>query len=393
MYFHPAHITSRTFMPRWDEARPSEEFYRLLAPDGTLRGERPDLNEDRLLRLYRTMRLARRFDERATSLQRRGEISILSSSVGEEAIPVGSAAALEPGDWCFYTYRQTPATLYWGASLARTVASLMGAEPETVDEHLPVGEEGAPEVNFPPVYIPLAANVTNAVGSAMADRFAGTDAVTLSYVGDGSTSQGGFYEALNFAGVFEAPAVTICHNNQWAISVPAHRQTAAETFAKKAEAAGIPHERVDGNDVLGVYEVTREAVQQARDGGGPSFIECVTYRRGDHNTADDARAYRSEEEREYWEERDPIDRFETYLESEGVLDADRRESIEVEVEERIAEAVDRAREVPESDPQRMFDNHLSGSSWNERRQRAELRAELEGRNPFTDVAGAGENEP
>lgn len=371
-------------MSQWTETRPSDDFYRLLAPDGTLLGDCPDLSDEQLLKLYRTMCLSRRADEKAMSLQRRGEISILSQSIGEEAIPVGSAAALEPDDWCFPTYRQTPATLYWGASLARAFATLMGAEPETVDQHLPVGEDDAPEVNFPPVYVPLAANVTNAVGSAMADLFAGTDAVSLSYIGDGSTSQGDFYEALNFAGVFEVPAVTICHNNQWAISVPAHRQTAAETFAQKAEAAGVPHERVDGNDVLGVYEKTREAAERARRGDGPSLIECVTYRQVDHNTADDARAYRTEDEREYWKERDPLDRFETYLESERLLDAETIESVRKEVDQQVTEAVERAREVPDSDPERMFDNHLSGESWNERHQRAQLRAEQGGRNPFTE---------
>jgi pyruvate dehydrogenase E1 component alpha subunit len=265
----------------------------------------------------------------------------------------------------------------------------MGAEPETVDEHLPVDEDEAPPVNFPPVYVPLAANVTNGVGSAMADRFGDTDAVTLSYIGDGSTSQGDFYEALNFAGVFDAPAVTICHNNQWAISVPAHRQTAADTFAQKAEAAGMPHERIDGNDVLAVYEGTQRAVDRARAGDGPTLIECVTYRVGDHNTADAAAAYRDESEQEYWAERDPIDRFEAYLRSEGLLDDDTVASIGEEIDRRVEEAVDRAREVPESDPRRMFDNHLETTSWKERHQRAELQAELEGENPFTDFTGEG----
>lgn len=376
-------------MSQWSEARPDEDFYRVLAPDGTLDGEPPDLSDDVLLRLYRTMRLSRRYDEKTLSLQRRGEISILSRAIGEEAIPIGSAAALEPDDWCFLTYRQTPAMLYWGASLDRAIAGLMGAEPETIDEHLPVDDEDAPPVNFPPVYVPLAANVTNAVGSAMADRFGDTDAVSLSYIGDGSTSQGDFYEALNFAGVFDAPAVTICHNNQWAISVPAHRQTAAETFAQKAEAAGIPHERIDGNDVFAVYEKTREAVERAREGGGPALIECVTYRVDDHNTADDAAAYRDDSEQEYWAERDPLDRFESYLRSEGLLDDDTVQSIVEEVDRRVEAAVDRAREVPTSDPERMFDNHLKTTSWNERHQREELRAELEGENPFTDFTGDG----
>ncbi|WP_222912888.1 thiamine pyrophosphate-dependent enzyme [Natrinema sp. SYSU A 869] len=376
-------------MSQWSESRPDDDFYRVLAPDGTITADPPDLSEDVLRRQYRTMRLSRRYDEKTRSLQRRGEISILSGSIGEEAIPIGSAAALEPDDWCFLTYRQTPAMLYWGASLERSIAGLMGAEPETIDEHLPLDDEDAPPVNFPPVYVPLAANVTNAVGSAMADRFGDTDAVTLSYIGDGSTSQGDFYEALNFAGVFDAPAVTICHNNQWAISVPAHRQTAAETFAQKAEAAGVPHERIDGNDVLAVYEGTRRAVERAREGDGPTLIECVTYRVDDHNTADDADAYRDDSQQEYWAERDPIDRFEAYLRSEGILDDETVESIGEEIDRRVEEAVDRAREVPDSDPQRIFDNHLKTTSWNERHQREELRAELEGENPFTDFTGEG----
>jgi TPP-dependent pyruvate/acetoin dehydrogenase alpha subunit len=186
----------------------------VLDPDGELVGEPPDVSEETLLRM-----------------QRRGEVSIMARVTGEEAVSCGSAADLKAGDWCFPSYRQTPAGFSWGVRMDRTVAALMGAEPETVDEHLPV--EDAPPVNFTPVYVPLAVNVTNAVGSAMVDRFRGDDHVSLSYIGDGSTSQGDFHEALNFAGVFDAPAVTICQNNKWAISVPAKRQTAAETFAQK----------------------------------------------------------------------------------------------------------------------------------------------------------------
>lgn len=366
-------------MSQWSERRPDEDFYRVLAPDGTPREEPPDLTDEELLRLYRTCLLSRAVDDKALSLQRQGEISILSQSIGEEAIPIGSAAALDPGDWCFLTYRQTPAMLYWDAPLERTFANLMGAEPETIAEHLPAADT---DVTFPPVYIPLAANVPNAAGSAMADRFADSDGVTLTYVGDGSTSEGAFYEGLNVAGVFDAPLVTICHNNQWAISVPAHRQTAAETFAQKAEAAGMPHERIDGNDVLAVYERTKAAVDRARAGEGPTFLECITYRIGDHNTADYAAAYRDEEELEYWEERDPVDRLEAYLRDRDLLDDDRRASIEEEAESTVQEAIEAAREVPTSDPMRMFDSHLRGESWRERTQRAEFAAELEGRNPF-----------
>ncbi len=368
-------------MTHWAEVRPSEAFHRVLAPDGTPVAEPPALDADTLLRLYRTFLRSRRYDEKTLRMQRRGEISVLSRSIGEEAIPIGSAAALSPGDWCFPTYRQTPALHYWDVPLARQVATLMGLEPETVDEHLPVSGEG-PAVTFSPVYIPLAANVTNAVGSAMADHFSDGDAVTMAYVGEGSTSEGDFYEALNFAGVFDAPAVIVCHNNQWAISVPAHRQTAAETFAQKATAAGIPAERIDGNDVLAVYERTAAAVDRARSGEGPTLLECVTYRIDDHNTADAQDVYRTDEEQRYWEERDPLERFEAFLRDRDLLDDQLHEELERAATDAVDRAVERARTVPTSEPAQMFDHHLRGTSWAERHQRAELAAELAGENPF-----------
>jgi len=374
-------------MEQWSEQRPSEEFYRVLDPDGEVVSEPPDVEEETLRRLYRTMVESRLFDEKTLSMQRRGEVSIIARSTGEEAVSTGSAAALAEGDWCFPSYRQTPAGLYWGVRKDRGVAALMGAEPETIEEHLPL--EGEPPVNFTPIYVPLAVNVTNAVGSAMTDRFRGDDVVSMSYIGDGSTSQGDFHEALNFAGVFEAPAVTICQNNQWAISVPAHRQTATETFAEKAAAHGVPHERVDGNDVLAVYERSRAAVEQARQGGGPSFIEAVTYRMVEHNTADEESVYRDEDEREYWEEKDPIDRFETYLLDQGVLEPNEPDELREELRDEIQAAVNRAREVPVSDPETMFENHLHDSTWKREHQRAELRAERQGENPFTDFTGEG----
>jgi TPP-dependent pyruvate/acetoin dehydrogenase alpha subunit len=376
-------------MTRWAEQRPEEDFYRILAPDGTTTREPPDLDEETLLDLYRTFIRTRVLEDKTLRMQRRGEISIESRCLGEEATPLGSAAALSPGDWCFPTYRQKPAALYWGVPMERALANLMGAEPETIDEHLPVAEEEAPPVQFTPVYVPLGVNVTNAVGSAMTDAYGNTDTVSLAYIGDGSTSQGDFHEALNFAGVFDTPAVILCQNNQWAISVPSHRQTAAETFAQKATAHGVPHERVDGNDVFAVYEKTREAVERARSGDGPTFIECVTYRMVEHNTADEESIYRTDEEVEYWADRDPVDRFREYLRDVGLLTEATIESIQEAAEREVQEVVDRARAVPRSDPQRMFDNHLHGESWTHRHQRAELQAEREGRNPFSDFTGRG----
>ncbi|MEF8789304.1 MAG: thiamine pyrophosphate-dependent enzyme [Haloarculaceae archaeon] len=376
-------------MALWSEEKPSEDFHRVLAPDGSLVGEPPDLDDDELEVLYWTMKQTRRFEDRALRLQRSGEVSIISRSRGEEATPLGAAAALDPGDWCLPLYRQTPGLFYWGAPMDRTLAGLMGLEPETIDEHLPVDEADEPPVNFSPIYVPLGANLPNTVGSALADKLNDRDTVSLTFVGDGSTSEGDFHEALNFAGVFEVPAVFVCQNNQWAISVPAHRQTASETFAQKGDAYGIPNERVDGNDVFAVYEACKRAVDRARAGEGPTFVECVTYRIVEHNTADEPSVYRDEQQREYWLERDPIDRFETYLLDEGVIDEADIEAIEAEIDDLIDEAVAAARSVPDSDPEAMFANHLRGESWNTRHQRAELERELDGKNPFTDWTGEG----
>ncbi len=374
-------------MSSWTEERPSEDFYRILEPDGSLGGEPPALDDETLLAFYRTFVRTRTFEQKSLAMQRRGDISIIARSTGEEATPLGTAAALAPGDWCFPTYRQQSALFYWEIPMARVFATLAGAAPETIDEHLPVEEP--PAVNFTPGYVPLGVNVTNAVGSAMTDAFNDRETVTMAYIGEGSTSEGDFHEAMNFAGVFDVPAVIICQNNQWAISVPAHRQTASETFAQKAAAYGIPSERVDGNDVLAVYEKTKDAVERARAGDGPTFIECVTYRLAEHNTADESSVYRNDDQYEYWQARDPVDRYETFLQEKGLLDAAEIEAIETAAAEQVETAARAARNMPRSDPQRMFDNHLHAETWHEAHQRAELEREQQGRNPFVDHTGEG----
>lgn len=227
----------------------------------------------------------------------------------------------------------------------------------------------------------------------MADAFNDRDTVTLVFTGDGSTSQGSFHDGMNFAGVFDVPAVIVCQNNQWAISEPSQRQTNSETIAQKADAYGLPNERVDGNDVFAVYEKTREAVDRARAGEGATFIECVTYRMGAHNTSDNPDRYRDDsEQREYWEERDPVERFETYLRSEGILDDETDNEIRDEIDERVSDAVEQARSISNSDPERMFDHTLHGESWREHHQRDELQRELNNKNPFVDFTGKGFDE-
>lgn len=367
-------------MARWDERRPPENYYRVLSPDGKLERDPPNIDEDQLIDFYETLVLSRRLDDKMFSMQRRGELSLIARVFGEEATPLGSAAALEPGDWVFPTYRQAPAYLHWGIGPEHLIGGRMGYEQETLAKHL---EQDQSPVRFISTGAALTVNLLNAVGVGMADTFAERDVVTVAYVGDGATSEGGFHEALTFAGVFDVPVVFICQNNQWAISVPQHRQSSSETFAEKADAYSIPNSRVDGNDVLAVYERTREAVKRARSGGGPQFIEAVTYRLGEHNTADNPAVYRDESEIEYWQERDPLDRFETYLFDRNVLGEATKETIAERAEARVQEAVERVKDIPDSKPESMFDNHLTESTWRSRRQRAELQNEIAGENPFT----------
>lgn len=377
-------------MTKWTEHEPPEGQYQILDDNGSLNGDQPEIDEEELLAMYRTMIATRRLEDKALNMQRSGEASLVARSQGEEATPLGCATALAPDDWIFYTYRQNSALLYWNYPMEDILADKMGFEPETVNEYLDTLD---PEVNFSPHYTPLGVNTTNAVGMAMADKFNDNDTVTMAFVGDGSTSEGSFHDAMNFAGVFEPPVVIICQNNQWAISEPPHRQTGADTFAQKAEAYGLPHERVDGNDVFAVREKAKEAVERAREGNGATFIECVTYRMGAHNTSDNPKMYRNDkEQRNDWKNRDPLSRYESYLRGEEILDDNLVNEIKSEIDKQISDAVGVVRDIPNSEPERMFDHQIHGTPWNYAHQRAELEREQNGENPFTDFTGEGFDE-
>lgn len=372
------------------EIRPAEDFYRVLEPDGTLRGNRPSRSDEELVRWYRVLLETRTLESLCQRMQRRGEISVAASSRGEEAVGLAAAAALQPGDWCFPSYRQLSALLYWNVPVDRMVAGLMGAPPEHIAEHLPVAPAAAPKVQFVPYTVFLAASIPHAVGCALADRFNASSAVTLAFVGEGATSEGDFYEGLNIGGVLDAPLVVIVQNNQWSISVPAHRQTKARNFADKAVAMGLRQARVDGNDAFAVYEKTQEAVDIARNGGGPTLIEAVTYRIEDHNTSDSASVYRGEEEVRYWQTRDPVDRLERYLQGAGLVSSEDRKQMIAEADEGLRAAIRRARQVPPAPASLMFANHLiDRRGWSVQRQEEELALELAGKNPFIDPGEGG----
>ena len=305
------------------------------------------LTRDDLLRLYRWMVVGRVFDERAVALQRQGRIGTYGPISGQEAAIVGSAAAVRAQDWIFPTYREFLAGMMHGVPISRYLLLFRGA----------IGGGAAPEgINVYPIAISIGTHIPHAVGAAWAARLLRHDAVVLAYFGDGATSKGDFHEALNFAGVFKVPAVFLCVNNQWAISVPRSAQTASATLAQKAAAYGFDGVQVDGMDVLAVHAATRAAVDRARAGGGPMLIEAVCYRFGPHTTADDPARYREDEEVGRWRGLDPIPRMRAYLAADGVWTEEAEAQLWEDVRGQLAQAVAVAEAEPPSSPAAMFDH-------------------------------------
>lgn len=375
---------------KWPERRPAEDFERILDPDGTLVGRAPAVGDAVLQRWYHAMVKTRMLEDMVLRLQRRGVFAVVAGGPGEEAIGVGASSALEANDWLHPTYRQDSALIYWNSPLDRMFAAMLGHAPEHIRKHLPLDAADAPPLRLTPYPVFLGANIPLAVGSALADKLNGRPQASLAFIGDGATSEGDFHDGLGLAGVLKAPLVVVIANNGWCISIPSSRQTAAETFAQKAVAHGIPHRRVDGNDVFAVHVATKAAIEAARAGQGPCLIEAVSYRMRAHTSNDDASSYREDRERQWWQQRDPIERFEKYLTGRGLIDEARRKAEHAAIDRELRAAVDRALHLPPSPAASMFESQLHGAdSWQIRHQKAELAAELAGRNPFLDFDGSG----
>lgn len=269
----------------------------------------PALSDAEWLELYKTMVLTRAADDKALQLQRQGRMLTYAPNTGQEAAQVGPAAAMAKNDWLVPAFRELGAWLYRGVPLKTVYLYWYGNE---YGSHFPEG------VRVLPIAVPIGTQLHHAVGVAMASKIKGENDVTVAYIGDGGTSTGDFNEALNFAGVFNAPVVFIVQNNQYAISVPRTKQTIAKTIAQKAVVAGIPGMVVDGNDLFAMYAAVKEAIERARSGGGPTLIEAYTYRLGAHTTSDDPTKYREDSEVEAWKPRDPLGRMKAYLISKGL---------------------------------------------------------------------------
>src|SRR5437870_9691723 len=292
---------------------PAEQDLRRIIGDGDAvpDGEVEGLSDHDLIELYRSMVLLRTYDERSLVYHRQGRIGTYAIFWNHEAMQAGSVHALADEDWIFPSYRES------------AIGLLRGMPPSTVLHWWrghPAGWWNPAEYRVASICVPIATHVPHAAGLAWGEKLKGNTTVSIAYFGDGATSEGAFHEGANFAGVMQAPAILFCNNNQWAISTPLSAQTAAETLADKAAGYGIPGVRVDGGDVLAVYEATREAVARARAGEGPTFIEAVTYRAAPHATADDPSAYIDADRVEEEKRNECVGRYDAYLRRLGVLD-------------------------------------------------------------------------
>jgi pyruvate dehydrogenase E1 component alpha subunit len=320
-------------------------MFQILTPSGALNQESP-LEVEMIRRLYRAMVFARTYDRKGTALQKQGRLATYAPFEGQEAAQVGSAAALDPDDWMAATYRDGAAMWMQGYPLELLLAGRTGDE-----------RGGSPPVHVPvlPPSITVGGHMVHAVGLGWAAKLRGESRIAITYFGDGATSEGDFHEAMNFAAVFSVPCVFFCQNNGWAISLPREEQTRSETIAQKAIAYGMPGVQIDGNDLLGVYQTTKEAIDRARGGGGPTLIEAVTYRLGPHTTADDPARYRGADLTEEWRQRDPLERVRRFLSEREVWSESWQQQIEKEAAEEVDLAIERAEGLAPLGPGDIFD--------------------------------------
>lgn len=298
---------------RFEDYNPLEnKQFSILDYNGEIINENdlPEFTEEELLYLYRTMLYTRVIDEKALSYQRQGRMLTYAPNTGQEAAQVGSAFAMKEEDWLVPAFRELGAWLVKGVPLKSIYLYWYGNE---WGSYMPDG------VRVLPVSVPIASQLQHATGIGMASTIKGEKSVAVGYVGDGGTSEGDFHEALNFAAVFKAPVVFFIQNNQYAISTHGSIQTVSVNYASKATAYGMPGILVDGNDIFAVYAATKEAIERARNGEGPTLIEAYTYRLGAHTTSDDPTKYRDDTEVEEWRPKDPILRFKIYLKNKGIL--------------------------------------------------------------------------
>ncbi|AKO90843.1 pyruvate dehydrogenase (acetyl-transferring) E1 component subunit alpha [Priestia filamentosa] len=332
-------------------------IFQIINEEGQLTDEKykERMTEDLVKKFYYNMVRIRTFDRKAISLQRQGRLGTYAPFEGQEASQVGSALALEKDDWVFPTYRDHGATLTFGANMARTYLYWNGRVEGCVPE--------AGKKIFPPA-VPIATQLPHAAGAAMAEQKKGTKNAAIAYFGDGATSEGDFHEGLNFASVFQAPVIFFNQNNGFAISVPIEKQMNSKTIAQKAIAYDMPSIRVDGNDVFAVYFQTMEGLDRARNGGGPTLIEAITWRYGAHTTADDPTKYRNQSDSDRIREiQDPLLRVERYMKKNNLWDEEWVAKIMGEVTNEVEQAIKEMEAFPKPNVNDLFDYVFEKPVW------------------------------
>ena len=319
-------------MPKKQIAKFSVPYLQILDENAKVDAKlAPDLGEERAVEMYRWMRLARALDERMLNLQRQGRLGTFPPCTGQEAVSVPTAMAMRDGDWFVGAFRELGGRLVRGEPLTATLHYYNGWEEGNV---LP-----DKDLRILPTSVVIGCQIEHAAGLAYAAKYRKTGEVVVAFIGDGGTSEGAFHEGLNFATLWQAPMVAIVQNNQWAISIPRSGQTASETLAQKGIAYGMPVMQVDGNDPLAVWVAVNEAIDRAREGGGPTLIEALTYRLMMHTTADDPKKYRKEEDEKGAWAKEPLLRTDKWLRAEGWWDDEKEEALRAEVKERVDAAV------------------------------------------------------
>jgi pyruvate dehydrogenase E1 component alpha subunit/2-oxoisovalerate dehydrogenase E1 component alpha subunit len=327
-----------------------------------------------VVRAYREIKRLRLLDARMILQQRQGRIGFYGACTGQEATPIATALAIEPRDWVFQGLRESSIMLVRGFPLTTYLAQVYGNSADILKGRQMPSHMSGRSVNQVSWSSVIGPQVPQAVGAAWAAKLKKERTVTVGFLGDGATSEPDFHNAMNFAGVFKVPCIIVCQNNHWAISVPTSRQSASETFAVKGRAYGVPSIRVDGNDVLAMWRAMKDAAERAREGGGPTFIEALTYRIGAHSTSDDPTRYRSQDEVDLWTKRDPLARLRRHLVRAGLLDDAKDAALEQELNAEIGAAI--AEVEPLGPPARdtIFDDVYAELPWSLRDQRDELRA-------------------
>ncbi len=354
---------------------PDVGLFTVLREDGSADPQTdPKIAPEVLVSAYRHMRRLRALDARMILLQRQGRVGFYGACTGQEAVPIATGLVLEEDDWVFPALREQSVMLVRGFPLKEFVAQVFGNAGDVQKGRQMPSHQSGKAVHQVSWSSCIGPQIPQAVGAAMAMKTRKARSVAVGFTGDGATSQPDFHAALNFAAVFQAPAIVVCQNNHWSISVPTAKQTASRTIAVKGRAYGVPSVRVDGNDVLAIYKVLADATARARSGGGPTFVEALTYRIGAHSTSDDPTRYRSDAEVEAWKKKDPVDRLARHLRLLGLVDDASEARLDGELASEIGDAIKVVEAMPAPERTSLFDDVYAELPWHLRAQRAELEA-------------------